>query len=142
VVGRRSWFEAHPYDETLTRAEDRDLWCRTIATTSFGVVPECLYVIRVDTRKPSFLAGYRESQRQNRRIFARYGPAVVGRLETTRLSLGALARSAVMTAVMRGRGADWLVRRRGRPPSEHDKQLAREALRAALVTDRNVARTS
>lgn len=142
VVGRRAWFEAHPYNETLTRAEDRELWCRTIATTSFGVVPECLYVIRVDTRKPSFLASYRESQRQNRRIFALYGPAFVGRLETARFSLGSFARSFVMSAVMRGKSAPWLVRRRGRPPTDREAQLAREALAAAALSDRNAAHTS
>jgi glycosyltransferase involved in cell wall biosynthesis len=131
VLGKRTWFEANPYDETLTRAEDRDLWCRTVKTSHFGVVPECLYVVRVDTDKQSFLASYVETQRQNRRIFAKYGPACVGRLGTARLALGAHARSLVMTAVMRGGLADRLVRRRGRPPTAQEIALAREALSAA-----------
>jgi glycosyltransferase involved in cell wall biosynthesis len=131
VLGKRTWFEANPYDETLTRAGDRDLWCRTVKTSHFGVVPECLYVVRVDTDKQSFLASYVETQRQNRRIFAKYGPACVGRLGTARLALGAHARSLVMTAVMRGGLADRLVRRRGRPPTAQEIALAREALSAA-----------
>ena len=131
VVGRRAWFAAHPYDETLTRAEDRDLWCRTVDTARFGVVPECLYVIRVDTEKSSFLASYLESQRQNRVIFAKYGPRLVGRLATARLEMGARAKAFAMTALMRGGLAGHLVRRRGRPPSAHEATLAREALNAA-----------
>lgn len=131
VLGRRAWFESYPYDEALTRAEDRDLWCRSVMGTTFGVVPECLYVIRVDTTKPSFLAGYLESQRQNRRIFATYGPALLGRLGTARLAAAASAKSLVMSAVMRGGLAERLVRRRGRPPTEDEMAMARAALSAA-----------
>jgi glycosyltransferase involved in cell wall biosynthesis len=131
ALGRRAWFAANPYDETLTRAEDRDLWCRTVTTTQFAVVPECLYVIRVDPTKASFVAGYLESQRQNRLIFRKYGPAVVGRLETARLLLASRARSVAMAAVARGGLADRLVRRRGRLPTARDVALVREALSAA-----------
>lgn len=133
VVGRRVWFAAHPYDEALTRAEDRDLWCRTVATARFGAVPECLYVIRVDTEKPSFLASYLDSQRQNRVIFARYGPAAVGKLATARLEISAHVKAFAMNSLMRGGLAERLVRRRGRSPSPREKALAREALSAAAA---------
>jgi glycosyltransferase involved in cell wall biosynthesis len=130
LLGRRAWFVANPYDEALTRAEDRDLWCRTV-TSRFAVVPECLYVIRVDAEKPSFLASYLESQRQNRRIFAKYGPAFVGRLETSRLMAATHAKSLVMSFLFHAGLAPRLVRRRGRAPSAHEIELAREALAAA-----------
>jgi glycosyltransferase involved in cell wall biosynthesis len=134
VLGRKAWFAANPYDEALTRAEDRDLWCRTATTARFAVVPECLYVVRVDVNKQSFLRSYVESQRQNRRIFAKYGPAVVGRLETSRLIASARAKSLVMKALMRVGIAERLVRRRGRPPTDRELSLAREALAATLST--------
>jgi glycosyltransferase involved in cell wall biosynthesis len=131
VVCRRSWLLANPYDETLTRAEDRDLWCRTVTTTRFAVIPECLYVIRVDVDKPTFLASYVEGQRQNRQIFARYGPAFVGRLETARLIATARAKSICMRVFV-GVGLEGrLVARRGRAPRHHEVALAREALAAA-----------
>lgn len=131
VLGKRAWFVANRYDEALTRAEDRDLWCRTAATAHFAVVPECLYVVRVDVDKRSFLSGYVESQRQNRRIFAKYGPALVGRAETVRLIAATRAKSLVMRALMRGGLAEFLIRRRGRSPTEAERALAHEALAAA-----------
>ena len=131
VLGRRAWFAANPYDETLTRAEDRDLWCRTVATSRFGVVRRCLYVIRVDVEKQSFLAGYVDGLRQNRVIFAKYGPDAVGRVEAARLRLAARAKAAIMMGVARAGLASSLVRRRGRSPTPEEIELAREALAAA-----------
>lgn len=131
ILGKKTWFAAHPYDEALTRAEDRDLWCRTAASSTFAVVEECLYVVRVDVGKDTFLSGYVESQRQNERIFAEYGPRLVGRLETARLIALARAKSVVMKTLMRAGLAENLVRRRGRSPTEHERVLVREALAAA-----------
>lgn len=131
VLGKRSWFAANPYDESLTRAEDRDLWCRTVASSEFAVVPECLYVVRVDIDKRTFASGYVESQRQNERIFAKYGPRAVGYRETARLIAAARAKSLVMSALVRAGLADHLVRRRGRPPTARERALALEALAAA-----------
>jgi glycosyltransferase involved in cell wall biosynthesis len=83
MLARRRWLRANPYDERLTRAEDRDLWCRTVRTSSFAVVPLPLYVIRVFHREAAFLANYLESQRQNRILFLRHGPGSVGVAGTT-----------------------------------------------------------
>lgn len=131
VLGKTAWFLSNPYDETLTRAEDRDLWCRTVAHAAFRVVPECLYVVRVDVDKKSFLSAYVESQRQNQRIFAKYGPSTVGRVETARLIIAARAKSVIMKSLMRLGLASRLVRRRGRAPTVHEQTLAAEALAAA-----------
>jgi glycosyltransferase involved in cell wall biosynthesis len=130
ILARRSWFIANPYDATLTRTEDRDLWCRTVSTSTFITVPECLYVFRVDIEKRSFVASYLEGQRQNRAIFRKYGPLIVGRWETTRLIAAAHAKSIVMRTVALAGLADRLIRRRGRPLTERERVLAREALAA------------
>ena len=131
VVGRREWFAENPYDESLTRAEDRDLWCRTATTGRFALLPECLYVVRMDVDKRSFLASYRDGQRQNRLIFRKYGPSTVGRLQTARLIALAHAKTLVMRGLIGAGFADRLVRRRGRPPTHDELVMAREALAAA-----------
>lgn len=133
ILARRSWFVANPYDEALTRTEDRDLWCRTARTSRFVVVPECLYVFRVDSEKRSFVASYLESQRQNRVIFRKYGPTMVGRLETTRLVAATYAKSVVMKTLARAGLAESLVHRRGRPLTERERVLAEEALAAGAA---------
>jgi len=137
VMGRSAWFRANPYNETLTRAEDRDLWCRTVTNSQFAVVPECLYAFRVDVAKATFLASYVEGQRQNRLLLAEYGPAFVGRLESARLAAVSEAKALVMRTLMRTGFADRLVRRRGRPPKPHELALAREALLSARTGARS-----
>lgn len=128
VIGRRAWFVENPYDEALTRTEDRDLWCRTAMTGRFMLLPECLYVFRVDVDKRSFLASYVEGQRQNRLIFGKYGPGMVGRTETVRLIAAAHAKSFVMRGLVAAGLAQRLILSRGRPPTEGELALAQEAL--------------
>lgn len=130
IMARRSWFTENPYDETLTRAEDRDLWCRTASTSRIVVIPECLYAFRVDSGKRSFLATYLEGQRQNRLIYRKYGPKTVGRAETTRLLAAAHAKSFAMRLLDRAGLMQTLVRRRGRPLTGRERSLALEAIAA------------
>jgi hypothetical protein len=130
MLARRDWLVANPYDERLDRAEDRDLWCRTFRTSKFAVVPEVLYVVRVSTHG-DFLAKYLASQRQNRELFLRYGPASLGAVATARTWLGAEAKSVVMAAAARIGIAERLVRRRGRAPTPIELEAMRASLDAA-----------
>jgi glycosyltransferase involved in cell wall biosynthesis len=128
ILAKRSWHLANPYDEALTRAEDRDLWCRTAATTRFGVVPEVLYVVRVSTRDAHFLRDYLVAHRQNRRIFLRHGPRAVGVPRTARLVAASAAKSAIMRVAHAAGLSSRIVRRRGRPPTDAERARIREAL--------------
>lgn len=46
VMTRREWSMRHPYDESFRRAQDRELWCRTIVTSNFTNLPASLYFCR------------------------------------------------------------------------------------------------
>lgn len=133
MLARREWLRANPYDEALYRAEDRDLWCRTVATSRFGVVPEVLYVVRTSTRG-AFLADYLASQRQNRALFLRYGPASMGIAGTASSWLVSQAKSATMAIAVRAGLAERLVRRRGRAPTSGELEAITCALAAAQST--------
>lgn len=122
LVARRDWLRAHPYDETLTRSEDRDLWCRTFATP-FTIVEAPLYVVRVSRGHPHFLPDYLESQRQHRLLYARYGMKALGPLRTARRYGESLAKSLVMAGAVKFGVADRIIRRRGRPPTESERRL-------------------
>ncbi len=128
LLARRDWLLSHPYDERLTRAEDRDLWCRTVATSRFVIVPEPLYVVRAEPRHPTFLPDYLESQRQNRILFARYGPRTMGVARTYRARAASLAKAGIMSVAVRLGVAERLVRRRGRPPTASERRLVERAL--------------
>lgn len=131
VLARRAWLAENPYDEALTRAEDRDLWCRVVGRARLGVVPEVLYVVRVSPRDVRFLADYAESQRQNRILFARYGPGSVGVARAARLWGASYAKTMAMRAAVRAGLGEALLRRRGRPPTASERLRVAEALAAA-----------
>jgi glycosyltransferase involved in cell wall biosynthesis len=130
MVARRRWLLAHPYDEALTRTEDRDLWCRTVRTSKFAVVPRPFYVVRLAEDAGS-VAAYVEAQRQNRVILRKHGPSIVGWRRTARLVAAAHAKAVVMRAAGATGMVRRLIRRRGRPPTEEERATILEALAAA-----------
>jgi glycosyltransferase involved in cell wall biosynthesis len=130
LVARRDWLLANPYDVALTRAEDRDLWCRTVSVSRFTVVREPLYVLRVVPSDATFLPDYLESQRQNRILFRRHGPKALGRVRASRAWAASIAKGLAMRMAVGAGVAERLVRRRGREPSEGELRLIREALQA------------
>jgi glycosyltransferase involved in cell wall biosynthesis len=136
MLARREWLLANPYDETLTRAEDRDLWCRTAESSKFRVVPEALYVVRTSAEDASFVPSYVIAQRQNREIVCRYGPGSLGLAWTGRAWLASHAKALTMRAAARVGLAGRIVRRRGRAPSEDERAMAAEALRMARAAQR------
>lgn len=130
MIARRGWLRANPYDERLTRVEDRDLWCRTVRTSSFAVVPLPLYVNRIFPHEAGFLASYLESQRQNRILILRHGPGSVGIGAAARLWAASHAKGVVMRAAFVSGLAERLIRRRGRPPRDAERALVLEAMSA------------
>jgi glycosyltransferase involved in cell wall biosynthesis len=136
MLARKPWLQANPYDESLLRAEDRDLWCRT-ATSSFAVVEEPLYAIRVNAEASDFAAEYAYASRLNRELFLRYGPRSVGLVRTARAWLVSVAKTAMVRAAVGVGRAEQIVRRRGRAPTVSELEMVRETLRsAAVATDR------
>ncbi len=131
MIARREWLLRNRYDERLYRAEDRDLWCRTVSTSRFAVIPEVLYVVRASSRTPDFLADYLASQRHNRELFVRYGPATYGVARTAKSWLASQAKSLIVRGAVRAHLDEHVVRRRGRPPRSGELGLMREALAAA-----------
>jgi glycosyltransferase involved in cell wall biosynthesis len=131
MLARRSWLEKYPYDERLTCAEDRDLWCRTVEDSELAVIPDVLYAIRIDTTTERFVRSYAESQRQNRALFLRYGPASEGWPRTLRACAASHGKTAMMRVATALGAARLLVERRGRPPTSEERNRAREIIAAA-----------
>lgn len=130
LVAKTSWLRTVPYDETLTRAEDRDLWCRVVGRARIDVVPDVLYVVRVSTTEERFLGDYVRGQADLRRVVRRYGPETVGDVTTARLLGASLAKTAAMAVLHRAGLSARLVPRRGRPPTPRERERIAEALRA------------
>lgn len=131
MLARRAWLRGHPYDESFTRAEDRDLFCRVASSSTLSVVPSPLYVIRISPDDTRFLEDYVQGQRETRRLFLRYGPRAVGVGRTASLWLGSYAKALVMRGASRVGLAERLVLRRGRPPTAEEREDILGALQAA-----------
>lgn len=80
VMGRAEWFRRHPYDPVFVRAEDRELWIRTCATTRFARLCRPLFFYREGPA--GSLENYLRSERTVRDILRRYGPPLVGARRT------------------------------------------------------------
>lgn len=74
VMGRTAWFRSHPYDPVYVRAEDMELWCRSVGTSVFARIPRPLYYVREGRINVS---NYRRSQVTIRRIIREHGRGVL-----------------------------------------------------------------
>jgi glycosyltransferase involved in cell wall biosynthesis len=67
IMGKTSWFKQHTYDVLLERAQDYDLWIRTIETSRFSKLPEpYLYYREAST---STIKKYIKASNHTRQIF-------------------------------------------------------------------------
>lgn len=94
VMARKAWFRAHPYRSEFVRAEDRELWVRTLADTRFGKIPEPLYFyVEVGSTTAAKLLQAYASERM---ILCQYGRGMIGRVATVVLWLRSLSKSVIV----------------------------------------------
>ncbi|HUP35371.1 MAG TPA: glycosyltransferase family 2 protein [Candidatus Limnocylindria bacterium] len=126
VMGRAEWFRSNPYDPVYVRAEDRELWSRTCATTTFARLCEPLFFYREGPA--GNLRNYLRTERTVRDILHRYGPPLVGarrtRLLVMRSRLKALAYRIGTKLGLQGR----LINKRNRPLNAAEIQEGRRIL--------------
>jgi len=80
VMGRAEWFRSNPYDPIYVRAEDRELWSRTCATTKFARLCDPLFFYREGLA--GNLRNYLRTEGTGLEILRRYGPPLVGAWRT------------------------------------------------------------
>ncbi|MGG2066218.1 glycosyltransferase family 2 protein [Bacillus sp. S14(2024)] len=83
VMGKAEWFRSNLYSEEYVRAEDHEIWVRTLETSNFFILEEPLLFYRENSCIN--LKNYRLSCKTDRKIFRNYGPNSVGRIETVKL---------------------------------------------------------
>jgi glycosyltransferase involved in cell wall biosynthesis len=91
-LGRTRWFRDHPYDEAYPRAEDLELWVRTVERAQFAILASPLLFYR-EPRKPN-LAAYGITWRTERKVLERYGGEVLGEPERLFRTWATYAKSA------------------------------------------------
>lgn len=126
VMGKAEWFRSNPYDPVYVRAEDRELWIRTCATTEFARLCEPLFFYREG--RAGNVRKYLRTERTVREILHRYGPPLVGawrtRLLVMRSRLKSMAYQIGTEVGLQGR----LISRRNRLLSAAEVEEGRRIL--------------
>jgi glycosyltransferase involved in cell wall biosynthesis len=130
-LGRTQWFRENPYDEAYQRAEDLELWVRTVERSRFVVLSSPLLFYREPT--PPNLAAYGATWRTERRILQRYGREVLGGPERWARTWATYAKAAVYrVAAPFPPATRWLLARRSSALSEAEQAEAEALLERAL----------
>ncbi|QIM21556.1 glycosyltransferase family 2 protein [Phycicoccus sp. HDW14] len=84
VTGRTQWFLEHPYDASLRRCQDQELWVRTLGDRDTVVLDDVVLYLREAGTVPA--AKYARSMAGTRAVVRRHGPVLVGRGRAARMS--------------------------------------------------------
>lgn len=129
VVGRTAWFRQHRYDHGFYRAEDAELWCRTVDVSVFAHLIEPLYFVRegrINVRQ------YRAAQKTMRKIYRQYGARVRDGAGVRRLTLGSHLKSLTYTIAGAVGAQALLTRRRNAALPAEELAIATRALEDAV----------
>tara|TARA_R100000789_G_scaffold97558_1_gene100210 strand:- start:753 stop:1676 length:924 start_codon:yes stop_codon:yes gene_type:complete len=122
LVARKAWFRRNPYDETLFKSEDANLWLRSYARNDLNVVimPDPLYFYREDNNisEDKILRAYAETRRSIRKdAYPRFRLS-----ERIFIYLKSLMKSQIVWFLARTGGLDMLRRRRIAQPIDTVEQ--------------------
>ena len=129
VMGRIEWFRLHPYDPLYVRAEDAELWCRTVESSVFGRIMAPLYFVREGKVN---VANYRKSQETSRRIFRQYGPRTLTPGKIRLLVLKTYLKAGLYTVLGWFEMQDMLTRARSQKLKPETLGEARRMLASAI----------
>lgn len=135
VVASTSWFRAHPYDESLGRVQDMELWVRAGPSSVLVAIDEPLHFWRQD---PEVIPAAKHARADATQIaiLREHGPAIVGRARTELLVLRTRAK-AQLYRVLRAIGRPELADRiRYRPLRAVDRREGEAALARIQATPR------
>lgn len=83
AIATPEWFQQHPYDESLIRAQDRAFWITSHQNSTIEILDDFLYFYRVP--KPIPYKKYAWSSKYARRVIWKYGPDVISHLKVIRI---------------------------------------------------------
>jgi glycosyltransferase involved in cell wall biosynthesis len=130
VAGRTEWFRDNPYDESYARAQDKELWLRTNATSVFAKLDEPVLFYRISTR--ANLPIKRSTAQADRRLLKLYGPKLTSPADTIYRLARSYAKSAALELIVRSPYEGWLAERRYKELNANEAAVANNAMRRAI----------
>ncbi|HDR3900846.1 TPA: glycosyltransferase [Bacillus cereus] len=95
VFGKTEWFRRNLYSEAYIRAEDHEMWVRTVKNSNFHILEAPLLFYRESAQVN--LKNYKLSCKTDRKIFKEYGPDLVGRRKTNKLIISSYCKELIYT---------------------------------------------
>lgn len=95
AMARTRWFQDHPYDESLLRAQDRAFWIIAHRGSSIEILDDILYYYRVPTL-PNFKK-YTRSCKFARRVIWNYGPRICSRGSVISIYLESFVKQTIVS---------------------------------------------
>lgn len=129
VLARTDWFRQHPYREDCRRAEDYDLWLRTIETASFHVIGQPLLFYR--ERGLPLSEKYAKTAADVRNTLRLYREMLPSR-RFSQLVLASYGKEFAYNLVGWMGQTNWLLHRRNRPLTPEEKHRAQNLLNSAI----------
>ena len=133
VVARRRWFAEYPYNESLRRGQDRDLWCRSCVDSKFSVTSRPLMYVR-EVKGQQVINNYLRGCRSDRELFRKYGPSYVGNVDTCRLIGKSYMKSAGHKLAHALGLYDALIKRRNSPLPSPERESATQVIQEIRAT--------
>ncbi len=136
VTGRAEWFRHNPYDTSIGRAEDQELWCRSYHSTNFGRVQEPLLFYRdgLPGSEAQYLRRYLDSCQAVRRVTRKYGPSAVGWYKTALLIVQSFAKGELYRFCTALGLQSVLIKRRSSRLTDDERATASETINRVLGT--------
>jgi len=127
AIARPDWFAKHPYDESLRRAQDRDLWCRAHLDSTFSLVSQPLMYVR-ETAADRVINNYLRGYRSERALFRKYGPHFIGKAWTRQLVAKSYIKSAAYKLAHLFQMHHPLIKRRNTPLLADEREAASQGM--------------
>ncbi|MCG0274832.1 MAG: glycosyltransferase family 2 protein [Thermosediminibacteraceae bacterium] len=113
VMGKRDWFIENPYDPDYPRAEDRELFIRTLPFSHFSHIPEPLLFYRFEGNVR--LRAYLTSYSSERKVLLKYGSQMIGWPTTLWLYSRSLVKSGVLLLLSAVKSENLITRNKYKP---------------------------
>lgn len=125
ITGKTKWFKSNPYDEQMKRAQDYELWIRTIEKSNFVLLGEYFLFYR-EASTPS-LKKYKESTEFSLKIFWK-NRKKIGKFDTFKLSVNKLFKLLIYLLFSIFGATDKLIQRRSVQLLDKEKLYYNEIL--------------
>ncbi len=120
ITGKAKWFKNNPYDERMKRAQDYELWIRTVEQSNFVRLEKPLLFYR-EASTPS-LTKYFKSTQYSLKIFKK-NHHKIGTLNMFKMSVNKLLKLSVYFIFSLFGATDRLIQRRSETLLDTDKNL-------------------